>query len=425
MKSARELTLLDCFGLGINGIIGSGIFLLPAILFRRAGGAAPLAWLLVGAFCSLVALAFAEAAGRTDRQGGPYRYAMDAFGPWAALLVGWTSLVSTTLGFSAVSHAFAEHAAVWAGTREPLAQHAVVALLVIGLSTVNAIGARPGARTSAVVSVVKVAALLLFCGLGLPHVGAASFAALPSPDVAESSGILAAASAGLFATTGFEYVPVPAGEARSPQRDVGIAVVGSVLGATAIYAMVQLVIDASAPNLAHAKTPLVDAAAALFGPLGAHLMFAAALVSAFGFCSGSALVAPRYVESLAADGFLPAIFARRSARGTPTAAIVLVAVVVMILATNLDFVRLADVSVVAIVVQYIGTALAVIAMRRKEGPSPGFRLPFGPVIPILAAAGSTMFLVIADHRDVLVGAVVLAAGGLIGGVLRSRTRARA
>jgi basic amino acid/polyamine antiporter, APA family len=183
MKAARELTLLDCFGLGINGIVGSGIFLLPATLYRRAGGAAPWAWVLVGAFCSLVALCFAEAAGRTDRQGGPYRYAMDAFGPWSALLVGWTSLVSTTLGFSAVAHAFAEHAVVWAGTREPLAVHVVVLVLVVGLSVVNAIGARPGARTSAFVSVAKVAALTLFCVFGLPDVDARSLTAAPAPSV--------------------------------------------------------------------------------------------------------------------------------------------------------------------------------------------------------------------------------------------------
>jgi basic amino acid/polyamine antiporter, APA family len=70
------LTLIDCFGLGINGILGSGIFLLPAALQRRAGAG------LVGSgqLCTLIALCFAEAASRTDRSGGPYRYAVEAFG---------------------------------------------------------------------------------------------------------------------------------------------------------------------------------------------------------------------------------------------------------------------------------------------------------------------------------------------------------
>ncbi len=67
---ARQLTLIDCFGLGVNGIIGIGIFVLPSALARRAGGASPLAWLIAGSLCALVALCFAEAAGRTDRSGG-------------------------------------------------------------------------------------------------------------------------------------------------------------------------------------------------------------------------------------------------------------------------------------------------------------------------------------------------------------------
>ena len=66
----RELRLIDCFGIGVNGIVGSGIFLLPAIVFRRAGGMSPLAWLAVGTLCALVALCFAEAAGRTSDSAG-------------------------------------------------------------------------------------------------------------------------------------------------------------------------------------------------------------------------------------------------------------------------------------------------------------------------------------------------------------------
>jgi basic amino acid/polyamine antiporter, APA family len=217
-------------------------------------------------------------------------------------------------------------------------------------------------------------------------------------------------------------VPVPAGEARRPQRDVGVAVVGSVLGATLLYALVQMVVAARAPDLAHAKTPLVDAARAMFGAVGAHLMLGAALVSAFGFCASAALVGPRYVESLAADGFLPAFLGRRSPRGTPLAAIVVLAVVVVGLGAQLDFERLANVSVVAIVVQYIGTAFAVLAQRRKAGPSPGFRIPFGPVVPILAAAGSSFFLLVADRRDVVVGVAVLALGGVVGAVTRAGAR---
>jgi amino acid transporter len=419
----RQLTLVDCFGIGINGIIGSGIFLLPATLLRRAGGAAPIAWVMDGAFCALVGLCFAEAAGRTDRQGGPYRYAFDAFGPTAALLVGWISLVSTTLGFAAVARAVADHAVALLGAHGRAAVPAVVVLLVGILATLNILGVRPGARTSSVVSVLKIGALVGFCVVGVRFLGASAFAALPDPDPDERTGLLGAAFAGLFATTGFEYVPVPAGEAKNPRRDVGIATVGSILGATVLYALVQTVGQAAAPAMGHAKTPIVDAAAAMLGEGGRTAMLAAALVSGFGFCASSALVAPRYLESLAHDGFLPAFIGGRSSRwGTPAAAVGVVSVVVLVLACTLDFEHLADTSVVAIVVQYIGTALSVVALRRRAGPSNGFRLPLGPTIPLTAVGGSFLFLAGAGWRDLLLGLVLLLVGGAFGTLMR-RTNA--
>jgi APA family basic amino acid/polyamine antiporter len=137
-RPARQLTLIDCFGLGINGILGSGIFLLPAALQRRAGSHSPLAWLVVGSLCTLIALCFAEAASRTDRSGGPYRYAVEAFGPLVGFAVGWITMVSSLLGYAAVARGFAEHAAFLVGGGESqTALIAGVVALVTLLGVVN------------------------------------------------------------------------------------------------------------------------------------------------------------------------------------------------------------------------------------------------------------------------------------------------
>ena len=130
----RELTLLDCFGLGINGIIGSGIFLLPAALQRRAGGQSPLAWLAVGGLCTLIALCFAEASSRTDRSGGPYRYAVEAFGPLIGFAVGWITMILSRLGYAAVARGFAEHAAFLVGGGESLVTLIVCVVVLVALA---------------------------------------------------------------------------------------------------------------------------------------------------------------------------------------------------------------------------------------------------------------------------------------------------
>ncbi len=414
----RQLTLLDCLGIGINGIVGSGIFLLPAALWRAAGGLAPLAWLMVGGLCCLVALCFAEVAARTDRSGGPYRYACDAFGPYIGFAVGWVTLLSTMLGYSAVARGFGDVGSKLLGSSDQsLVAVGLACTMVLFLCAVNILGVRSSARTSDAISGVKLASLLLFVGIGLFFVKSANLHAAPHPDAGEQSGLLAAAFAGLFATTGFEYIPVPAGEAKNPRRTIPLAMVISVLCTTVLYALVQIVASGVHPQLGASHSPLADAAAR-FMPHGVLLMGIAGLISSFGFCSSSALVGPRYLEVFAEDRFLPAIFVRRSARlGTPVAAVVVLsALVLTLLVSGLKFERLADVANVAVVIQYMATCIAVLVLRHKSPAPPGaFVIPFGPLIPLLALFGCCAFLraylVSVDTPELgLVAAMIL--GGL-------------
>jgi amino acid transporter len=413
--------LLDCFGLGVNGIIGSGIFLLPAALYRRAGGASPLAWLLVGGLCALVSLCFAEAAGRTNRSGGPYRYACDAFGPHIGFAVGWITLVSSLLGYAAVSRGFAEHAVglLQPGrTGGPLLPLAVIAL-VLGLAVINIVGLKPSARMADTVGLLKLLGLFAFVAIGLFFLQASSFHAPPVPRAGETTGLGAAAFAGLFACTGFEYVPVPAGETRRPERVVGLAMVVSVLGATLLYAVIQAVAQSAAPNLGEAATPLVAAARAMGGPGAAAAMAAIGVISAFGFCSTSALVVPRYVETFAQDRFLPHALERRSPRfGTPVVAVLSVSLLVVVLATTLDFTQLADTSNVAVVVQYVSTCISILVTRRNDPERKTFRLPFGPLIPLAATVGCGLFMLQVAKGELLLSAALIGGGLALGAVTR-------
>jgi len=387
---------------------------LPAALARRAGGRSPLAWLLVGGLCALVALCFAEAAGRTDRSGGPYRYACDAFGPRVGFAVGWITVVSSLLGYSAVARGFAEHAAILVGRGGSRAiEDATAVALVAFLGLVNVVGVKPSARVGNTIGALKLLGLFAFIAVGAFAVRAGALHLAPSPRAGETAGVGAAAFAGLFACTGFEYVPVPAGETKNATRAVGLAAVLSVVGATIIYAIVQVIAVGADPSLGRSAAPLVDAARAFAGSGGATAMAVVALISAFGFCSGSALVCPRYLESFAEDGFLPRPLATRSPRfATPVVAIAVTSLVVAPMAMALDFNQLADTSNVAVVAQYVSTAIAVIVMRRRHGPSPGFRVPLGWTVPFLAIAGCALFM-----WQVAKGEIYLALGLLAGGVV--------
>jgi amino acid transporter len=418
----RELTLLDCIGLGINGIIGSGIFLLPAAMARRAGGRAPLAWLAVGALCALVALCFAEASSRPgigDRSGGPYRYASETWGPQIGFVVGWITLTSSLLGYAAVARGFAEPAVLLFSRRgDTFALDAFVIALVGFLALVNILGLKPSARTSDLTALIKLLALGGFVAVGVFSVRAPALHLAPTPNPGETVGMVPAAFAGLFACTGFEYVPVPAGEIRNPQRAVGLAMVLSVIGATMLYAVAQLIVN-NMPDPGASATPLIDAARGFAGPAAATVMTVAATISAFGFCSTSALVGPRYIEEFARDKFLPPLLERRSARfGTPVAGVVLTSVVVIPLALTLDFVSLADTSNVAVVAQYVSTSLAVLVLRRRNPGGARFTIPFGPLVPILATLGTVAFLFSVSRSELVLSAWLIGIGLLIGVVTR-------
>src|SRR3989442_3995751 len=177
------MTLLDCVGIGINGIIGTGIFLLPARVFRDAGALSWAAWLAIGAVCLLVGLCFCETSGRSERNGGPYLYARDAFGRWVGVGVGWMALASNFFAYGAVARAFGRNLSFLVPPLNRSGPQIALAIALIGgLAPLNYRGTRPGNLTSAVFSGAKLLRLLLFLGLGLlvvychPH-------ALPVPDV--------------------------------------------------------------------------------------------------------------------------------------------------------------------------------------------------------------------------------------------------
>src|SRR5207237_8230559 len=103
----RDLTLIDAIGIGVNGIVGSGIYLLVAPLARVGGGSSVAGVLGCGALCVLIALCFAELSSMYDRSGGPYVYAADAFGHYVGFAVGWLGMATGVLGLAAVSVGFA------------------------------------------------------------------------------------------------------------------------------------------------------------------------------------------------------------------------------------------------------------------------------------------------------------------------------
>lgn len=405
----RRLGLFDVLCIGVNSIVGSGVFALPDDMQRAMGGWSPLAYLLCAALLLPVALCFAELAGRCDETGGPYVYAQRAFGERVGYVVGWFCWTTAFVSWAANTTLFVE----LLGLRGP-AGKAVCAAVILALGAINYVGVKPGSWVVNLVVVGKLAAILCFLGVALLAFDPARLGGpLPRGLAGVGSGVYLA----LFPLQGFEVTPVPAGEVKDPRRNIPLATVGALLFAALLFIAVQGALVATYPALGReSQTPLADAAAHL-GPRLGLVVLVGSFVSIGGFNAGSALGSPRYAQAIAARGLLPAPLARLHPRfQTPHLAIASTTLITAVLAVFFDYRRLVGMSNITIVVQYACTCLAVLALRRLDPPAPYDRrwiVPGGPVIPCAGALGSVALLAGAELAEVYFAAGTLALGALV------------
>lgn len=395
----RSLTLPDVVALGINGVIGQGIFLLPGFAAALMGPASLTALGLAGLLSCLIALCFAEVGSHFDKTGGAYVYAREAFGDFVGFEVGWLTCCVAVIAWAALANGFTEVLAHFVpAVTEPTTQKVVAVSLMTALMGINLFGARIGASVSTFFSVAKLIPLILFVGVGVFHLQGALF----EPFAPQGYGSLADATLVLlYAYVGFETLVVPAGEMKDPQKNVPIALMTVMAVVTVVYMAVLTVSIGTLPELAGHQNPVAAASGNVLGAVGGTIVAAGICVSVFGTNAGSALVSPRRFYALAERGDLPKIFAAIDPdSGSPRPAIVLTWALAVALALTGSFKELAVLGVVARFLQYIPTCLAAIVFRHRyrNQPRHGFTLPFGPVIP-LATIGLCVWLLVESYAS--------------------------
>jgi len=409
----RTISRWEIVGLGINDIIGSGVYLLPAAAAALLGGASTLAVLVAGLAVALLVLCFAEAASHFDEPGGGYIYTREAFGPFVGFQVGWMTWLARIASIASLSNGLALATAyVWPAAAAGAPRVLIITAPLIVLTWINVVGVKAGARTAVGLVIAKTLPLVLFVGVGLFAMDWSRVSLLEKPPVANLG---QAALLLLFAYAGFENTPAAAGEYRNPKKDVPIAMLVIIAFVTVIYSLVQLVSIGTLPGLAQAEAPLAEAARSFLGGGAALVMTVGAIISILGNISNTILVGPRYLFALAIDGFGPRALARVHPRfQTPAVAIITQSTLSLVLALSGSFVQLAMLSVIARLATYMGTAAAVPFLRRRfpQQPDqpPGFRLPGGPAIPIAALVLSLAFLASATWQNLVAGAIALLIG---------------
>jgi len=399
----RPVGPLALLALGVNGIVGVGIFFVPADLAAKAPASGSI---LVFAATALalapVAATFAVLGRRFDRDGGPVVFARAAFGEHAAFMVGWVAYVSAIASTSATCAGLAAAVAPSLGLGGPAGLRAATAALVTGLALAVATGIRVSARTWTALTVLKLIPLLLLV---------ACFAAAGRPSLpplpADAAWVPAALTA-TFALQGFEIVPVIAGQARGAARAVPAATLGSLALAALLYVGLQAACVAALPQLAASAAPLADAAAVYGGPALQRLVLAGTSVSALGITFGMMVTTPRYLTALAQGGALGRGLDAMNARGVPARALLATWALVSLLVQLSARSELFNLSATAVLIQFVSAAaaLAALALRRERG------LRRLHLVPAAAAAAVGLVIVAAgaSPREAAAAAAAIAAG---------------
>ena len=422
---ARRIGLFSGTMMVVGGIIGSGIFLNPALVAERVRTAelTLLVWILGGVVALIGALVFAELGARRPVAGGGYVYLRDAYGKLPAFLYAWTLLLVIATGaIAAVAVTFAGYTATLMGygpgARLPLAVGAILAL-----SAINYVGVRPGAVTQNIFTMLKLTALAILIATGLAFIPGPPFGyALPS--LVDDELVLAVGAAlvpVLFAFGGWQQTNFVAEELIDPTRNLPRALVGGVIVVVVVYLLANLAYlrTLGVSGLAQSEAPAADAVSAAFGPRGRSIIAAGIAVSTFGFLNLVILVSPRVYQAMARDGlFFPSLARLHPRYRTPAAAIVFQAVWAVVLTMTGRYGDLLDYVVFGDWIFFAAVASTVFVFRARErtgqeSSSLRFRMPGFPVLPsvfILAAMYVVLGSVASNPANAVKGTVLMLVG---------------
>ncbi len=419
----RRLGALDGASIIVSNVIGSGIFLVPALIAVWVPNVWLMlaVWLVGGALAFAGAMAYAELATLRPRAGGEYVYLREAFGPAAGFLSGWTSFIA---GFSGAIAAGAVGVATYLGRFVPAAgdttplvsiplavvtlsisPQAVVALAVIGgLTLVHVLGLGPGRVVQNLLAGAKVAMLVALVALGFTlGEGAATHFAAPGGPVSPALWLLALIPI-MFSYSGWNAAAYVAEEIRDPGRNLPRAMALGTAAVVVVYLLLNLLYVYALPlaDFGAVEARVVDAAGErLFGPGFAAALSAASVVMIAASISAMVLAGPRVYFAMARDGqFFPAAARVHPRFRAPVVAIVAQSAWSGLLVLAGTFEQLLLYTGFA-VVTFAGAAVAALFVLRRRDPSAPrpFRAWGYPFVPGIFVAASAAMVVNAIWRE--------------------------
>ncbi len=416
MKAPRDEGLkreIGIWGLSsnmINIIIGSGIFVLPAIVAGILGAASVVAYGFCGILVLLIMLCFAEVGSKTTASGGGYTYVETAFGKYPGFLVFLLGFIARVCGTAAVAHALVDTLAdIFPSFHSVIIRIGFFVLLLYGFAFINILGVKQGIGLVKFNTVAKLLPLLLLIIIGLGYIDVENlkWTATPSfQNIGDASLIL------FFAFTGGPTGLIVGGEIKNPERTVPRAIIISIVFLILFYIAIQTVVQGvlGSQLLPEMVSPLAMAGQVILGPPGFTFILLGTAISMFGNISGQTLNTPRSLFAVSRDGVLPikALQNINKRYATPHISILAFSTLSLLFAVFGGFRILAVFTVAGALLVYATVSLAVLKFRKiPEMKNKGFTIPGGFVVPMLSVAICLSFLYNLKAKEMISVAVFL------------------
>jgi len=406
----RDLSYFDLMNIVIGAIVGSDIYIVPGITAGLIGPFAIVVWMVGGVIAMVLATVFGYCAYYVPRVGGSYAYVSTAFNNFWGFVAGWSMCIAEIVVLPVFAIVFASYL----GYFIPLdgeAQFAVKAIFVLAFVAVNIQGVKAAGRLNDVLTLAKLAPLLLIILLG---VGSLVF----HPKLLGNYTPFAPFGLTSFGTVmvlvfwayaGFELGSLPSSEVVDPKKNVPKALITGMAIVVFFYVLTNVAVFGlvRSADLAKSQVPLVLASTALLGAAGALITGVGALASVSGTDETEVLGTARLIYAMSADGLLPKALGRIHPRfKTPYVAILLEGAIALALSLYTGISQLISFAVFNLGVCYLLVCLALAVLKRSGEKG----LPGQAFLPWAGALISVYLLYSTSFFDKLVGSVFVVLG---------------
>jgi len=419
----RVLSLMDATMINAGGIIGSGIFMVPATvaLYTASSSLFFMVWILGGVVSLFGALSVAELGAAMPKAGGQYVFLNEAYGPVWGYLYGWSAVVViNTASMAAVGVAFAEYLKFFY-TISDLAVKEIAIFSIILLTIINIVDVKSGARFQNVFTFAKLGAILgvILLGLFLEGGSTQNFSPLftDRPPLSLIGPLGLAMVAVLWTFDGWIFVTYVAGEVKNPKRNIPLSLILCMVIVVTVYLALNtvLVYVLGFDQMIGSELVMADAASKFIGGKGAAIVTIIILISLIGANNGFILTSARINYAMARDNrfFKQAAFIHPKFQ-SPANALIIQCIWACILTFSGTFNQLITYIIFASWIFYGMSAGAVIILRKKKPDMDRpYKTPFYPWIPIifiLFAIFLTVNTILEAPRDAAIGTGIILAG---------------